>query len=86
MVKGDDSCLKVVGSNPGAIYWMYIFQIAVLKKLYCLFEKTENKLKRDQGWPIFIKNNISLEFWQDCKMGDPFKILPVHSGGLLQRD
>ena len=56
MVKGDDSCLKVVGSNPGAIYWMDIFQIALLKKLYCLFAKTENKLKRDQGWPIFIKN------------------------------
>ena len=22
--------------------------------MYCLFEKTENKQKRDRGWPIFI--------------------------------
>ena len=34
--------LKVVGSNPGAVYWMDIFHIDLLKKL---FEKTENKRK-----------------------------------------
>ena len=22
--------------------------------MYCLFKKTENKQKRDRGWPIFI--------------------------------
>ena len=27
----------------------------LLQKLYCLFEKTENKRKRGRGWPIFRK-------------------------------
>ena len=36
---------KVVGSNPGTICWMDMtfFHIDLLLKLYCLFEKTENK-------------------------------------------
>ena len=33
---------KVVGSNPGAIYWMDIDHIDLL---YCLFKKTKNKQK-----------------------------------------
>ena len=43
---------KVVGSDPGAVYWMDIFHIHLFLKLYCLFEKTENKRKRGRGWPI----------------------------------
>ena len=46
---------KVVGLNPSAIYWIDIFHIDWLQKLYCLFEKTENKLKRGRGRPIFKK-------------------------------
>ena len=30
-----------------------IFHVDLLLKLYCLFEKTENKRKRVWGWPIF---------------------------------
>ena len=43
MVMGDDSVWKVVGSSPGAIYWMDItfYHIDLLWKLYCLFEKTK---------------------------------------------
>ena len=46
VVMGGDSCSK--GSNPGAVYWMDLtfFHIDLLKKMYCLFEKTENKRKR----------------------------------------
>ena len=50
----------VVGSNPGPLYLQDghdIFYFEILLKLYCLFEKTENSRKRDQGWPI--KNIIS---------------------------
>ena len=54
VVMGDDSCREVVGLNPGAIYWMELifFNINLLQKLYCLFEKTQNKQKRGRGWPI----------------------------------
>ena len=31
---------------------MDIFHIHLFLKLYCLFEKTENKRKRGRGWPI----------------------------------
>ena len=34
---------KVVGSNPGEVYWVDIFHIDLLQKLYCLFEKTEKE-------------------------------------------
>ena len=37
----DDSCWKVMGSNPGATYWMDIFHIDLLQKLYCLLENTK---------------------------------------------
>ena len=36
--------------NPSAIYWMDIFHIDLLQKLYCLFEKTENKRKRGRDF------------------------------------
>ena len=31
MVMGDDSCSRVVGSNPGTVYWMDIFHIYLLQ-------------------------------------------------------
>ena len=41
---------KVVGSNPSVVYWMDIFSHwFVVEKLYCLFEKTENKRKKRPG-------------------------------------
>ena len=41
----------------------------VVKKLYCLFEKTENKRKRGRDWPIFLKKIIcnSVRFIADVK-------------------
>ena len=48
--------ISVVGSTPGAVYWMdnwTFFHIDLLLKLYFLFEKIENKQKRGWGWPIF---------------------------------
>ena len=43
-----------MGLNPGTIYWMDIFpHIFVEKIVNMFFEKTENKRKRGQGWPIF---------------------------------
>ena len=46
MVMGDDSCPRGRGSNPSTIYWMDIFYIDLLLKLYCLFEKTIINKKR----------------------------------------
>ena len=45
MVMGGDHVPKVVGSNPGALYWMDMtfFTLICCKKLYCLSEKTEFK-------------------------------------------
>ena len=37
----------------------------LLQKLYCLFEKTENKRKRGRGWPIFFKKN---HFYQNASL------------------
>ena len=45
VVMGKTPILKVMGSNPGTVYWMDIFLKYLLQKLYCLFEKTENKRK-----------------------------------------
>ena len=47
-----DSYSRGQGLNPGAIYQMDLtfFHIYLLNKLYCLFEKTENKWKR--GWDL----------------------------------
>ena len=46
---------EVVGSNPGAVYWMDIFHIHLLLKLYCLLEKDQEKTKRGRGWSICFK-------------------------------
>ena len=45
---------KVVGSNPGVIYWMDMtfFTLICCKRLYCLLEKTKNKRK---SGPLFKK-------------------------------
>ena len=51
---------KVVGSNPGAVYWVNIF-FDLLSELYCLLEKTKNKRKRGRSWPILKKNIIREE-------------------------
>ena len=45
---------EVMGSNPYTVYWMNMkfFHIDLLLKLYCLFEKTENKRKRGRVGPF----------------------------------
>ena len=45
-------CVLILAPYTG---WTF-FHIDLLHKLYCLFEKTENKQKRGWGWPIFKKN------------------------------
>ena len=50
MVMGDDSWMKGRGFESRRC--MDIFHIDLV---YCLFEKTENKLKRCRGRPIFKK-------------------------------
>ena len=55
-VMGQDSCSKVMGSNPGAVYWMNIFSQIFVGKLYvCL--KIRNKRKEADVGP-FLKKNI----------------------------
>ena len=49
---------KVVGSNPGAGYWM---DMTFFTLIYCgncivCLRKTENKQKRGRVWPIFKKS------------------------------
>ena len=44
--------LKVVGLNPSAVYWMDIFNIDLLKRLYCLCEKTVNNEKEARVGPF----------------------------------
>ena len=51
MVMGDDSWMKGRGFESRRC--MDIFHIDLV---YCLFEKTENKLKRCRGRPKFKKN------------------------------
>ena len=49
--------MKVVSSNPRAIYWMDIFHMNLLQNCIDVFlKKTENKRKRGRGWPILKKN------------------------------
>ena len=50
----EDTCnQKVVSLNPGAGYLMDTYHIIFLySQLYWLIEKTKNKRKRGQGWPI----------------------------------
>ena len=40
--------MKVLGSSPSTVYWMDIFHIYLLIKMYCLFEKTKiNEIEAD---------------------------------------
>ena len=49
--------MKVVGSNPGAVYWMDMtfFHIDLLRELHCLLEKTKNKQKKMPVLAQFLK-------------------------------
>ena len=47
---------EVVGSNSGVVYWMDIFHIDLLLKLYCWFGKTENKQKEPRVCPFLKKH------------------------------
>ena len=51
MVKGGDSCSegRRFKSQRSIMDVLDIFHIDLLQKLYCLFEKTENKQKRGTG-------------------------------------
>ena len=53
---------EVMGLNPCTVYWIdrTFFHIDLLSKLYCLFEKTENKLKRGRSGPIYKNYNQNL--------------------------
>ena len=48
----------------------------VVRKLYCLFEKTKNKWKRGQGWPIFKKK----AFWKSFEYKGQWLWLSWQSG------
>ena len=58
MVMGGDSSPKVVGSNPGTIYWMDIFTHIFCKNCndVCLKRPKLND-KRGRVWPIFLVYN-----------------------------
>ena len=47
--------VKVVGSNPSAVYWMDISDINLLQKVSCLLEKDWKITKRGRHEP-FVKN------------------------------
>ena len=56
---GDDSCSKGHGfESRHQILDGHFFKLICCKKLYCLFEKTENKRKRVRSWPIFKKLHL----------------------------
>ena len=46
-----------MGSNPNTVYWMNIFHIDWLKKLYCLFVKNKQKEVSDSP---FLKTLFSI--------------------------
>ena len=47
VVMGGDSCPKVVGLNPGTIYWMNIFSHKFVVKIVKMFVwKDKNKMKK----------------------------------------
>ena len=53
MVMGDDSCLRgCVFESRCHIPDGHFFTL-ICVKIYCLFEKTKSKRKRDRDWPIF---------------------------------
>ena len=61
-----------LGSNPGAVYWMYIyFSHIFVVRIVMFVRKDENKRKRGRGWPIFLKK----EFYF-CKSNFGFSSFP----------
>ena len=47
---------KVMGSNPGTVYWMELTFFTLICCKNCIdvcLEKTENKRKRGLGWFIY---------------------------------
>ena len=62
---------EVIGSNPGAIYWMDIFHIDLLSKLYCLFETTKNKRKRGH----LLKNTKRNDKFQRITLNEIYSIV-----------
>ena len=50
---GGDSCSEGMGLNPSSVYWRDIFTYICCKKLFVW--KDENKEKRGQEWPSFLK-------------------------------
>ena len=53
VVMGDDSCLRgCVFESRCHIPDGHFFTL-ICVKIYCLFEKTKSKRKRDRDWPIF---------------------------------
>ena len=57
VVFGDDSCSRGCGYKSYH-HILTFFHFDLLFKLYCLFEKTENKLIRGRGLPIFNKQPL----------------------------
>ena len=51
-VMGDDSCSRGRGFKSRILDGHDFFTFICWKQLYCLFEKSTNKGKRGQGWPI----------------------------------
>ena len=54
---GETHVPKVVGSNPGTVYWVDIFHIYLLLK-NCddvCYKKPKINDTRGRGWPIFLK-------------------------------
>ena len=84
---------KVVGSNPGAVYWVDIFHIDFLLKLYwCLFEKAKNKRKRGRVCPFkkcciyctVMCNHLKLHLWQHYLLGVLHRVLDDIFAELVQ--
>ena len=53
----DDSCLRGVGSNPGALYWMDVFSHWFVERIVLFVWKTKHKRKSGRGWLIFKKHS-----------------------------
>ena len=56
MVMGRDSCPKVVGSNPGTVYWMDIFSHIFVVKI-CNVCLKRPKINKKRPGLTHLKNN-----------------------------
>ena len=54
---------EVISSNPSTRYWMDKLITLICCKIVLMFEKTENKLKRGRGWPIYLKKKNGWRQW-----------------------